>query len=58
MRINLGKEATDYLFLDKEDYDDYVDINSQWIDHGAAPKDIITLLINIFHYKLNVSYNF
>ena len=54
MRINLGKEATDYLFLDKEDYDDYVDINSQWIDHGAAPKDIITLLINIFHYKLNV----
>lgn len=57
MRVKLGKEATEYLFYDKEDYEDFVEINPHWIDHGPAPLDVITLLLNIFHYKLNVEWN-
>lgn len=31
-----------------------VDLTPQWIDHGPIPKDVTTLIFNIFLHKINV----
>ena len=55
MKVELGREATNYIFNDKDEEE--VSIKPQWIDHGSAPRDLITLLINIFYHKINFGLN-
>jgi hypothetical protein len=40
--------------LDEEETKEEIDITPNWFDHGPEPKDLITLVLNIFLYRINV----
>lgn len=40
--------------LDEENAKEEVDITPNWFDHGPEPRDLTTLVFNIFLYRINV----
>ena len=49
MKKENGERAAEYF-----DEEDCNLLQPKWIDHGSKPRDLTTLVMNIFNYKLNV----
>ena len=49
LKVNNGERALNYLTEDEDD-----SLEAKWIDHGPKPRDLTTLVLNIFLRKLNV----
>jgi hypothetical protein len=53
-RINKDRTKDGEEKKDGMESEDELDISPKWIDHGPKPKDLATLVLNVFLHKINV----
>lgn len=51
-KIEEPEEDENNLEVKKDDKE--LDLSAKWIDHGSTPRDVTTLIFNIFLHKINV----